>query len=235
MENSRILTEGPIHDGERRLSLRRFLTIIACFAAFFGFIRLASGNGIGWALLPAVASLALAFGVITRRYMCSLTIVLILAFVSHHTTSIMWDGGFPFAQLKIRIVDENGNPIKNAELSVHRPADGKPATGYPIAEYYGTPLASDSAGVIICHQTRTGLQFGGHAWLLFWCIPMGAKAPQFDVHLDHPKYIRTSVPIRRLFEPQQEFYEDFPKTTIALHGIIEEIPVYEQRIVMSKH
>lgn len=223
-----------IPNGKRRLSLRRFLAIVACIGVFFVSSWLASANGIEWATLPAIASAAVTFGLMTRRLVRSSAIVIILALLSRVTTLHTWDGGFPFAQIRIRIVDDQGNPIEKATLDVNRRPSGSPAVEYPITEYKGSPLISDSSGTIVCHQTRRGLQFGGAGWLLFWCIPMGAKAPQFDVHFAHPDYVRKSFRIWRLFESKHKFYEDFPKAGIDIRGRSEEIPIYEQRIVMSK-
>ncbi len=217
------------------LSLRRLLLAVAFVAGFFGFSRLASTNGIGLASIPAVACIALAFGVATRRYVLALVISFTLAFASYTTTSVVWDGGFPFAEVRIIVVDESGDPVPNVAMSVTRRKGGQPALGYPISEFGGSPVVGNSDGEITCHQTDSGLQFGGHAWRLFWCIPVGFQSPKFDVHFDHPKFLRTSISVWRLFETNYKFYEDFPKSTIDVGGHMREIPIYRQRIVLSSH
>ena len=215
-----------------RLSLRRLFLAIFFVGLFFGLTRLAS-DGLSVAAIPAVAALALSFGVTTRRYVLAFSLLFALAFASYVTTSILWDGGFPFAELHIEIVDERGNPIENVHMSVTR-TSGANANGYPISEYKGTAITSGSDGIIVCHQMRQGLQFGGHAWMLFWCVPMGAKSPNFNVQFEHTQYTPTTVPIWRLFDSQFSMYDEFPKTTVEIQGMVEEIPIYSQRIILSQ-
>jgi hypothetical protein len=222
----------PKPASKHRLSLRRLLLAVLFIGAFFGFTRLASSGGIAYATIPAIACLALAVGIPTRRYVLAFVVSFALAFTSYVTTSILWDGGFPFAEVRIYFVDESGNAISNVTMSVTWRSDGSSAHEYPISEYDGTSLSSDDDGVITCHQMRQGLQFGGHAWLLFWCIPMGAQSPKFDVHFEHPRFAQTTVPVWRLFESEYAMYEDFPKTTIDVNGNAEEIKIYNQRIVL---
>jgi len=192
---------------KQSLSLRRLLLAVSFFGLFLGLTRLASG-GFGIATIPAIAALALSVGVLTRRY--------VLAF-----------------ELRIKIVDEQGNPIERVRLSVAR-ADGTTANGYPISEYEGSAITSGNDGVIVCHQMRRGLQFGGHAWMLFWCVPMGAKSPEFNVHFEHPQFASKTITIGRLFDSEYSMYDEFPKTAVEIHGNVEEIPIYNQRIVLSR-
>lgn len=222
----------PKPSSKLRLSLRRLLLAVLFAGAFFEFTRLASSSGIPYATIPAIACLALAVGIPTRRYVFAFLVSFALAFASYVTTSVLWDGGFPFAEVRIVFVDERGNAISNVKMSVTRRSDGASAHEYPISEYDGTPLNSGDDGVITCHQMRQGLQFGGHAWLLFWCVPMGAQSPKFDVHFEHPRFAQTTVPIWRLFESEYAMYEDFPKTTIDVNGNAEEIKIYNQHIVL---
>ena len=217
---------------KQSLSLRRLLLAVSFFGLFLGLTRLASG-GFGIATIPAIAALALSVGVLTRRYVLAFSVTFSFAFASYATTSILWDGGFPFAELRIKIVDEQGNPIERVRLSVTR-ADGTTANGYPISEYEGSAITSGNDGVIVCHQMRRGLQFGGHAWMLFWCVPMGAKSPEFNVHFEHPQFASKTITIGRLFDSEYSMYDEFPKTAVEIHGNVEEIPIYNQRIVLSR-
>ncbi len=216
------------------ITIRRLLLSVFLFGIFCGLTRLASVNGISIAVLPAIVSLAPSVGVLTRRHKISAGAFLCLALGSLLTTSISWDGGFPFVELQMSVVDVHGNALKNVKVSVTRHRGGKPANGYPIAEYVGAPLVTDAGGGITCHQTRSGLQFGGHAWFLFWCIPVGTKAPQYDVHFDHPEEGRMTVSIWHLFESDIKSYGSFPKTTFLLNGRSEEMPIYKQRIVFRR-
>jgi hypothetical protein len=157
----------PKPDTRHTFTLKRLLLAVLLFGVFCGLARLASADGIRIAALPAIISLAFAAGVLTHRYIVSLAVTLLLAMASFVTTSMIWDGGFPFAELRITVVDERGKPVDNVKMSVTSHRRGYPSVGYPIAEYEGVPLITDSSGVITCHQTRSGLQFGGHAWFLF--------------------------------------------------------------------
>jgi len=224
----------PKPDTRHTFTLKRLLLAVLLFGVFCGLARLASADGIRIAALPAIISLAFAAGVLTHRYIVSLAVTLVLAMASFVTTSMIWDGGFPFAELRITVVDDRGKALDDVKMSVTSHRRGHPAVGYPIAEYEGVPLITDSNGVITCHQTRSGLQFGGHAWFLFWCIPVGTQSPQFDVHFDHPVQGRKTVSIWQLFYTDVKAYGDLPKTTFVLDGRPEEMPVYERQIVLTR-
>lgn len=217
---------------ERVISLRRLFAVVAFAAAFFGFCGIAVREEVDLAALAAVISLSMSIGLLTRRYRWSFAFVIFVAFVSMYTYSIRWSGGFPFSQIRIHVVDQDGSPLEGVELTV-TPLRGT-TKGYPIAEYMGEPLYSDSEGLIVCHQTANGIQFGGSTSFLFWFIPVGAKAPRFDVHLRHADCASESFEIQRLFESEHQFYDDFPKTTIELDGVIEEIPIREHRIELQR-
>lgn len=151
----------PKPDTRHTFTLKRLLLAVLLFGVFCGLARLASADGIRIAALPAIISLAFAAGVLTHRYIVSLAVTLVLAMASFVTTSMIWDGGFPFAELRITVVDDRGKALDDVKMSVTSHRRGHPAVGYPIAEYEGVPLITDSNGVITCHQTRSGLQFGG--------------------------------------------------------------------------
>ena len=63
---------------------------------------------------------------------------------------------------------------------------------------------------------------------------MGAKSPNFNVQFEHTQYTPTTVPIWRLFDSQFSMYDEFPKTTVEIQGMVEEIPIYSQRIILSQ-
>lgn len=158
--------------------------------------------------------------------------ILLLAGLSYLTTSVIWDGGFSSGRIIIVVQDDSGHPIEGAVLHVCEAGSRQPAKEYPIHEHGLSPLVSDSEGKIVCHQIREGLQFGGRAWLLFWVIPVGARAPDFDCTLTCSGYDPLFFSIWKLFESPHEFYDDFPKVMHVVDGQPVEMKVFEHHMVL---
>ncbi len=213
------------------LSLGRVLLAFVLFGVACGCIRHASANNYEWLAILGVMFLGLSIGTVTRWHIVSMLTVAVIAFASYATTSVIWDGGFPPCELQITIVDEFGTPVEGVEMSVVHSRSRKPAQGYPIAEYGTVELLSNRDGQIVCHQLRRGLQFGGRAWTLFWCIPFGAKAPDFDAQFKHPDG-QLNVPVRVLFWPSNRGIAQ-QTTTYDLDGVLLKMPVYKHRFELS--
>lgn len=160
---------------------------------------------------------------------------LLLAFLSYVTTSIQWDGGFPSGEFRIDVVDPSGRPVQGAVLNVYRSGTRELAEGYPLDDHTtGRELVSNETGRIVVLRRDGRLQFGGHAWRLFWLIRMGAQAPRFDCEITAEGFMPLSFPVNRLFDSPHRFYEDFPKTTIQEGGESIKIPVYEHTFTLEK-
>lgn len=157
-----------------------------------------------------------------------LTVAALAAFFSLMTTSILWVGGFPTGEFRLKILDTHARPVKGAILRVYRGGTHDLAYGNPLDNHLpGQELASDERGVIVAYR-KSGLpHFGGKAWKLFWVIPMGAKAPEYDCEITANGYEPVLFPFMRLFESRYKDYEQFPKTRLQVEGKEIEVPVYE--------
>lgn len=158
-----------------------------------------------------------------------------LAIASYLTTSIVWDGGFPSGEVRIDVRDRDGTPVKGAVLRVYRGGTRELTTNYPLENHTaGQGLVSDEHGRITAVRTSDRSQFGGHSWSLFWIIPMGARAPEFDCEITADGYKPLHFPVWNLFESAHRHYNDFPKTKLVLNGEEIELKVYEQTIILGK-
>jgi hypothetical protein len=121
-------------------------------------------------------------------------------------------------------------------LQVYRGGTRQPAFEYPLDNHLpGQDLVSDGSGRITAVRKRGGLQFSGHAWQLFWLIPMGTtKAPDYDCEITAPGYKPCAFPVWRLFESPYHDYEEFPKTKLTADGEEIELPVYEHTFVLER-
>ncbi|MEZ0265709.1 MAG: hypothetical protein ACAI43_13345 [Phycisphaerae bacterium] len=159
-----------------------------------------------------------------------------LGVLSYLTTGVTWDGGFPSGEIRIDVRDAAGQPVHGAKLAVYRGGTPQLADGYPIANHTaGAELISDEAGRIVAVQERGGIQFGGHYWELFWCIPIGRHTgPRFDCEITAPGYPPVAFGLRRLFESPHTGYEKFPKTRRVINGKEEELKVFHQTFTLGR-
>ena len=158
-----------------------------------------------------------------------------LALASSLTTSIIWDGGFPAGEFRLNVRDREGQPVKGAVLRVYRGGTRDLAFEYPLDNHVaGRDLVSDENGRITAIRKRGGLQFGGHAWQLFWVIPMGAKAPEYDCEITAEGFKPLKFRVWRLFESPHKYYDDFPKTTLKVDGEEIELKIYEHTFTLER-
>jgi hypothetical protein len=151
------------------------------------------------------------------------------------TTSIIWDGGFPSGEFRLNVRENEGKPVKGAVLRVYRGGTRELAFGYPLDNYVaGHELVSDERGRITAIRKRDGLQFGGHAWQLFWVIQMGAKVPQYDCAIMAEGFMPFKFRVARLFESPHTRYEDFPKTTLKMDDTEVELKIYEHTFTLER-
>jgi len=125
----------------------------------------------------------------------------LLVLASYMTTSIIWDGGFPSGEFRVNVQNPEGKPVKGAVLHVFRGGTRNVASGYPLDNHLTTEgLDSDDGGRITAIRKYDGSQFGGHAWQLFWVIPMGARAPEYDCEITADGFKPLKFPLSRIFE-----------------------------------
>jgi hypothetical protein len=141
-----------------------------------------------------------------NRVAICVTVVALLAVASYYTTSHYWDGGFPAGEFRVYVHDQDGTPIEGATLRVYRGGTRDLAFKYPLDNHLADQeLVSDENGRITAIRKRGGLQFGGHGWYLFWVIPMGAKAPEYDCEITATGFKPLKFGIWRLFESPHNF------------------------------
>jgi hypothetical protein len=162
-------------------------------------------------------------------------VVAILGVASYLTTDYTWDSGFPSGEFRVNVRDQDGQPIKEASLRVYRGGTRELAFQYPLDNHLADqPLVSDENGRIVAIRRRGGLQFGGEAWLLFFVIPMGAKAPKYNCEITAAGFKPLIFRIERLFESPHTYYEDFPKTKAKLDGKEIELKIYEHTFTLER-
>lgn len=84
-----------------------------------------------------------------------------------------WEGGYPRGEFRVFVRDEDGRAIANDLLQWN---DG------PV------PFPVDDQGRVIVSQPRSGFQFGGTRWKLFWFIPMGDQPPEYIWKISAPGF-----------------------------------------------
>jgi hypothetical protein len=150
------------------------------------------------------------------------------AFASYETTNIIWDGGFPSGEFRLRVIDPEGKPVSGASLRVYEGGTGERAYEYPLDDYLPDhELVSGEDGTIIAHRKNGEMQFGGEAWRLFWLIPMGDKAPEYDCEITADGYATLRFPVNRVFKSPYKAYDQIPTTMLEADGKLTEVPIYE--------
>lgn len=93
---------------------------------------------------------------------------------------IIWDGGFPSAEFRLRFVDEHGQPVAGVRLEVFTQAGG-PSPHYPINEFRpGQLVASDADGRMTIHHVGQ-MEFGGREYSNLVGMKFGeTHSPDYD-------------------------------------------------------
>jgi len=150
-------------------------------------------------------------------------------------TSIIWDGGFPSGEFRVQVRDTEGKPVKGAVLRVYRGDTRDLAFQYPVDNHVaGQELVTNENGRMTAIRKRGGIQFGGHAWQLFWVIPMGAKAREYDCEITAEGFKPLKFRVWRLFESPHMYYEDFPKAKSVVDGEEIELNIYEHTFALER-
>jgi hypothetical protein len=159
----------------------------------------------------------------------------VLALASFLTTFMLWDGGFPSGTFRVSVRDSDGMPVKGAILRVYHGGTRDLALKYPLDNHLANhELISDENGRITAIRKDGGLQFGGHAWFLFWVIPMGAKAPQYDCEITAEGFKPLQFRIQRLFESPRGFSENVCKSQTTIENEEIPLPIYEHVFALER-
>jgi hypothetical protein len=172
-----------------------------------------------------------------RRFITLLLAVIVavglLGLASYITTFRYWDGGYPAGEVRLKIVNGKGEPIKGAVLRVYRGTGSQLSFEYPVCNFVADhDLVSDENGQIIAIQPRGGFQFGGEAWDLFWLIPIGHQPPKYECEIRAENYQPCRFPVGVLFESPHQSYEEIPKTMLTIRGKDIELPIYESTVTL---
>jgi hypothetical protein len=172
-----------------------------------------------------------------RIIVASSALIGILAIASFVTTAGFWDGGFPSGEFRLTIKNANGQPIHGAVFHVFRGGTRELSFGYPFENHVaGRDIASDVGGQLTLIQPRSGLQFGGFSWKLFWLIEMGAKVPKYDCEIIAPGYQAVEISVRQIVQapPLMTTDSEIATTRIIRDGQPVELKIHERTITLEK-
>ena len=118
-------------------------------------------------------------GRVSRRWLwVVIGLALLVALVPY--SCIVWDGGFPSIECRLRFVDTSDGPVPGVTLKVLTKADGA-CHFYPVDELLpdSTPT-SDADGKMVFHHANCSPEFSGRIYENLIGIPFGEiRAPQY--------------------------------------------------------
>jgi hypothetical protein len=163
-------------------------------------------------------------------------VVCLLAVASYLTTCIIWDGGFPAGEFRISVVNDEGKPIPGAVLRVFQLGPRRSAGNYPLVEHSeANGIVAGPDGVILCHQMREGLQFGGTAWYLFWFIPMGEHSgPSYELEFTGDGYDKATLSDEWLFYEDRYAAPVQPVVHVVFDRFEANMPTWSKRVTLHK-
>ena len=99
----------------------------------------------------------------TRSQGCLFAVILLIAVVLLIPfQGIIWDGGFPSVEYRLRFVDSAGRPVPGVTLQVVTQAGGV-CPFYPVNEFLPDhAITSDADGQLVFHHVSHVLEYGGH-------------------------------------------------------------------------
>ena len=128
--------------------------------------------------------------------------------------------------------------MPGVSLRVLNSTSGELAGDYPLQENTQVgAMVSGADGVIICHQPRSGLQFGGFCWDLLWVIPIGPHSgPEFRFEFIKDGFQSRVLTTREFFNFPGQTYDAAPKsTTRFVHGVDEEMPIWKLKVALRRN
>lgn len=98
---------------------------------------------------------------------------------------IIWDGGFPDIECRLKFVDGDSKPVPGVTLTVFT-RSGTPCHFYPIDEFVpDQPVVSDADGQLVIHHSANYLEFGGRTYQNLIGMGFGGNAPHYDCVFTH--------------------------------------------------
>jgi len=94
---------------------------------------------------------------------------------------IIWDGGFPSIECRLKFVDSSGTPVPGVTLTVRTRAGGT-CHFYPVDEFVPDhPVSSDAEGRMVFHHSGSSVEFSGHEYHNLIGFRFGeTSAPHYD-------------------------------------------------------
>ncbi|MBN9121036.1 MAG: hypothetical protein J0I06_18110 [Planctomycetes bacterium] len=125
---------------------------------------------------------------------------------------IIWDGGFPDIECRLRFVDETGKPLPGVTLKVVTKTGGV-CHFYPVDEFVPeTAVVSDADGRMTFHHSAKYLEFSGHEYRNFFGMRFGkTRAPRYDCVFMHGEREVFQTP----FNFHQREWDQFQQPTIT--------------------
>jgi hypothetical protein len=163
--------------------------------------------------------------------------VMVLGAVSYVTSETYGDGGFPYGEFHVLVVDESETPVPGVSLRVSRTSSGQPAGDYPLKEAtQPAGMVSGDDGIIVCHQPRDGIQFGGSFRMLFWIIQIGSiESPQYTFTFAKNGFQSKDLTADEFFALEGQTIDKAPRlTTTSVRGTTTEMPVWKLKVVLKR-
>lgn len=113
---------------------------------------------------------------------------------------IVWDGGFPDVECRLRFVNSHGKPVAGVTLTVLTQAGGV-CHFYPVDEFVpDRPVVSDAEGRMVFHHSSHCLEFGGREYCNLVGLGFGERSPRYNCVFKHGE--------RELFRTAYNFHRD---------------------------
>jgi hypothetical protein len=137
---------------------------------------------------------------------------------------IVWDGGFPDIECRLRFVDSHGKPVPGVTLTVLTQAGGA-CYLYPVDEFIlDQPVVSDAEGWMVFHHVSPGLEFSGRDYHSLLGITLSRdSAPHYDCVFS----LRDREVFRTPFNFHSQDWDQFQKARLTRSWVP---PAYDLRI-----
>jgi hypothetical protein len=98
---------------------------------------------------------------------------------------VIWDGGFPDVECRLKFVDREGNAVSGVKLTVLT-RGGTVSHFYPVDEFVpDRPVVSDAEGQMVFHHSSSYLEFGGRRYENFLGLGFGEGSPEYVCVFTH--------------------------------------------------
>ena len=166
-----------------------------------------------------------------KRQLGLLLVMLSLALATGCASGGHVDGSYPRGQIRLTVLDDQGQPIPGAEVRILQADKATPAVGTPIEEHTSArPLVAAGNGLIVCHVTPLTHFSRGRTRRLLEILPVdrvGVAHHFYRTSADgyHPK----AYPLPRLFRNKTDL-----TITHRFRDQVYELPVYASTVTLDR-